>query len=302
MKAFEFVTAATVALIDGDILAYRAAASVEAPIKWDDDQWTLHASLSDAKERALAHIEQIMHSTQANKALLAFSGAQPFRKMIYAPYKSHRQQRKPVVFPELVEWFLSNELEERGIYGIRRQYLEADDIISMLCTSPPDPAIEFVVASIDKDFKQIPNVRIYNWNDNTFARRTALEALKNKYIQALTGDRADGYPGCPGIGPKSAETILEGATTNQDMWARVRDAFIAAGQTEDHAIVNIRMAHLLWDGEFDTEEMVVWLWSPPVAVNRHYYRKHFLRLSDGKIYVSEKQVVPKRLRRNKDGQ
>ena len=39
----------TTLLIDGDIVAYQAAAATEVPVKWDEDLWTLHAYESEGQ-------------------------------------------------------------------------------------------------------------------------------------------------------------------------------------------------------------------------------------------------------------
>lgn len=36
-------------LIDGDLIAYQVAAASEVPIQWDEDTWTLHSSMEDAR-------------------------------------------------------------------------------------------------------------------------------------------------------------------------------------------------------------------------------------------------------------
>ena len=37
-------------IIDGDIIAYKAAATSETPINWGDGLWTLHAHEEDVKK------------------------------------------------------------------------------------------------------------------------------------------------------------------------------------------------------------------------------------------------------------
>ena len=80
----------------------------------------------------------------------------------------------------------------------------------------------YVLASIDKDLKQIPGIH-YNWQKELVTDVNLLEADYWFYFQVLTGDSADGYAGCPGIGVKRARIVLENATENP--WAYVVAAF-----------------------------------------------------------------------------
>ena len=66
-----------------------------------------------------------------------------------------------------------------------------------------------IIASIDKDFGTIPGSH-FNWSkDIGVTSVDEKEADYNFYLQVLTGDATDGYAGCPGIGPKRAERLLE---------------------------------------------------------------------------------------------
>jgi len=38
-------------LIDGDIIAYQVASSIETPIHWGDDMWTLHSDANEGIEK-----------------------------------------------------------------------------------------------------------------------------------------------------------------------------------------------------------------------------------------------------------
>ncbi len=85
----------------------------------------------------------------------------------------------------------------------------------------------YVVASTDKDLKQIPGLH-YNWKKERVAEVDQRRADYWFYFQVLTGDSTDGYAGgCPGIGECRARRVLEDAAP--DMWARVVAAFESRG-------------------------------------------------------------------------
>ena len=75
--------------------------------------------------------------------------------------------------------------------------------------------------------------------------------MYNTFVQALAGDRIDGYFGCPKIGIVTAKKILDKVDnkTFDGYWDAAKKQFEKAGLTERDLLVNYRMAHLLTDKE-----------------------------------------------------
>jgi DNA polymerase-1 len=86
---------------------------------------------------------------------------------------------------------------------------------------------------------------------------TEAEADRTHLIQTLTGDRTDGYPGCPGIGEKRAEAIADGG------WSAVVESYEKAGLGEEYALTQARMAYILRHGDY--KRGTVRLWTPSVS-------------------------------------
>jgi 5'-3' exonuclease len=81
-----------------------------------------------------------------------------------------------------------------------------------------------VIVSIDKDFKQVPGL-LYNPTKDEWTEVSEEEGLLFFYTQLLTGDRVDNIQGVNKIGPKTAEKILEGASTKEEMWKSCLEAY-----------------------------------------------------------------------------
>ena len=151
---------------------------------------------------------------------VAVKGIGNFRKDIYKLYKSNR--------PEL-----SKELRDSLNYGYKHMLkrwnaipangMEADDLVSIWAYEAREIDEQYVVVGIDKDLLQIPGNH-YNFNKKIHRFINDDEAYKLLMIQCLTGDRTDNIPGIKGIGPKKAEKILEGVSTNV-MWRYVKKAW-----------------------------------------------------------------------------
>ena len=239
-------------LIDGDVVAYQHAAKVEQPIHWGDDLWTLHADARECRGRIKDWIGWIKEKVECESIQLFLSCPQNFRKELEPSYKANRKnKRKPIVLQDIREWMMS----EYGAVVYPR--LEADDAIGLELTRKTKG--ERVAASIDKDFDTIPGMH-FNWDkDETVREVTKEEADYNFFTQALTGDSTDNYGGCPGVGPKKAEKILEGVS---DYWGAIRGAYEKAGLSEEVALTQARLARILRDGEYNMKTNKIKLWKP----------------------------------------
>lgn len=237
-------------IIDGDILAYACSSSVEKAIDWGGDMWTLHADLEEARQKADVNIVDLVDTLGAKEYVLCFSHKENFRRDVYHAYKSNRSVRKPVCYPELVAYLKENWPSECW------PNLEGDDVMGILATSCKD----CVIVSCDKDMLTIPG-RHYNQTHPDVGiveidRRMAdLQVL----VQTLTGDRTDGYPGCPGIGEKRAQAIAEQG------WEAVVAAYEKAGLNEHEAIRQARCAYILRKGDYVKSTGAVRLWTPDKA-------------------------------------
>lgn len=80
-------------------------------------------------------------------------------------------------------------------------------------------------------------------------------------MQTLAGDQTDNYPGCPGVGMKTADKLLDGLI-QKDMWSCVVERFNKAGLEEEEALLQARLAHILQVGEYDFDTNSVVMWTP----------------------------------------
>jgi 5'-3' exonuclease len=246
------------ALIDADILAYQAAAGAEQPIKWDDDLWTLHASEEEAQAKFHDMVNGLMDKCEADRFVLVFSDSANWRKDVLPTYKSNRAgTRKPMVLRAIREWAMASYTFQM------RPTLEGDDLIGIMATGNQIIKGDKIICSLDKDFKTIPG-RHYNFGRDEFFKIDEEQAAYWHMIQTLTGDSTDGYTGCPGCGPKTAEKILAPLVPD-DYWQAVVKAYSAAGLSEEEALVQARVARICRASDYDFKKKKVILWNPPVT-------------------------------------
>jgi DNA polymerase-1 len=244
----------TILLIDGDLLLYQHAFAAETPTDWGDGLWTLHADLVQTSANFDQHIRQLELTLGAKRSVLALSDSVNWRKGLAPYYKAHRaESRKPMILKPL------REHAEQAYETVCWPTLEADDVLGIIATKPQN-ANRCIIVSNDKDLLQIPG-RHFRPMDAAAGIQivTGFEGDMQFYRQTLSGDKADNYPGCPGVGPLMADRIIEGTT---DFWGAIVAAYAKAGLTEEDALLQARLARILRDEDYDSREGVR-LWQPP---------------------------------------
>lgn len=209
--------------IDGDEIAYY---------------WSY---VSKSYTELVGHIESTIEKylerfeTEDYKVYLSCRRADCFRRYIDPKYKAHRDSREP---PELLGAARQYLLDMHN--AIEHPRLEADDLLGLACTESGD--ICNIAVTQDKDAKTVP-MYWYNHRTDTFTKSTKDQALLCLMTQVLTGDTADGYKGCPGIGPVKAGRILQGSTYRG--WQKVYRAFLKKGLTRKDLKRNYILARIL---------------------------------------------------------
>ena len=178
-----------------------------------DDYHTQLRSIVNAIEDEEFNVEQIVHffSTCTNN----------FRYEIYPEYKSNRERTPLTELVYLFKGWVIDELRNDGEYVSTSDKYEADDLIAQ--------AVEVmeehypIVASIDKDLKQIPcchfnyykvKVGVDEFGEPVrdfkgFSYTTPQEGRELLLKQLLEGDTSDNIKGVKGIGKVKAEKLLK---------------------------------------------------------------------------------------------
>lgn len=226
-------------IIDGDVIAYRAAFSSE-----DSNEIDTQLKVDQVMSFILRNTRS---TSEYDDYSLYLTGSKNFRTELAVsyPYKGNRSNKpKPKYLPH-ARWYLQDNY---GAVVIEGQ--EADDAIAIEATNLGTSSI---VVSIDKDMLQIPCFH-FNQNKQQWWSVSEFEGLEFFYEQILTGDTADNIIGLKGIGPVKAKKILKGAESEQDLW----DAVLAAYNGDEERV--IENARLLWLRRYEEQ-----LWLPPSA-------------------------------------
>lgn len=241
-----------VALIDGDILAYKAAFGNETLVDLGDDIVHLQANLAETEDTLDHLVANITDKLNAEQVIVCLSDDDyNFRKSIYEGYKRSRLvNRKPLALRHAKE-ALKKKFDTKIKTG-----LEADDVLGILCTHPTLIKGKPIIVTIDKDLLQIPG-RHFNPDKDVKRMVSETQGTNHFLLQTVTGDSVDNYPGCPGIGPKRAEAAFAEFGYSWDTVIRIYEK---QKKTADDALVQARVARILQhtDYDFKTKEPILW--------------------------------------------
>jgi len=184
------------ALIDGDIVAFRCAASVK-----EDEPLEL------AIYRVDVLIQQIVEATDATSIRVFVKGKDNFRYKLYPAYKANRKDMVDPIYRQACHEHLLKEYKAEEAHG-----MEADD---MLGINQQEKGT--VICSIDKDLLTIPGHH-YNFVKVEHQFVLKQDALRTFYKQMMIGDKSDNLIGVQGLGPKKSEKLIDHLDDEQDLF------------------------------------------------------------------------------------
>jgi DNA polymerase I len=235
-------------VIDADMALYDSCTPVEKVVDWGDGLWTRYADLNEAIHLFDTWIRNVKIDTSESEVILCHSDQKTnWRHAVLPSYKHNRSGMKPTVFHALRNYSRDNYACVE--YGT----LEADDVCGVL-----SQAVGAVLVSRDKDFRTIPG---WHYNPDRPSMKvwevTKQEAHDYHMYQTIIGDSVDGYSGIPGIGPVKARKWIEKEGTS---WDSVVALYKKSGLTEEDALVQARVSHILRPETYniDTGEMTLW--------------------------------------------
>ncbi len=146
-----------------------------------------------------------------------------FRNELYQEYKAHRS-KMPEDLREQIEP-LKNIINALNFSTLIIPSVEADDVIGTIAKKAEGLDLDVLISTSDKDMAQLvtKDIRIINSNtQNLLDEKGVLEKFGVKPNQiidylALIGDQSDNIPGVQGVGPKTAQKLLEEFVTLENL-------------------------------------------------------------------------------------
>jgi len=264
----------TIAIIDGDVLAYHACESrwdsklkdgmklIELDsegkrIPWEftkeEDRYYLEKSWENFQKKLF----ELLDTVFCTEYLMAVKGEDNFRNLIFPGYKMNRHKdptKQNKFVPTIRKLAVHQDL------AIAADGFEADDLLRMWAEECRAYNIEYVVCSIDKDLKCIPGNH-YFMHHKKFEMISEAEAIKHYYCQLLKGDPTDNVLGVPRVGEVKAARILDACSCEEEFQEAVVEQYMNAygDLWYDQLLINGRMIHIMRNANdyFDPKEWPV---------------------------------------------
>ncbi|MEP6938660.1 MAG: 5'-3' exonuclease H3TH domain-containing protein [Rudaea sp.] len=217
--------APTLYLIDSSIYVFRAWHSMPA------DFTDVDGAPINAVHGFTRFLCDFLERTRPTHALAAFdeSLVSSFRNGIYPAYKAHREMPPAEL---LVQFGYCKQIAGAlGLHVVSDAQYEADDLIGSAVAMSRAQGYRAVIISADKDFGQLIGPhdeqwdfsRNERWNEHGVRQRLGVRPDQVVDYLALTGDAVDNIPGVPGVGPKTAATLLAHFGSLDALLARIEE-------------------------------------------------------------------------------
>ena len=163
-------------------------------------------------------LQEIMQKEKPTYLGVAFDHGKTFRHEAFPAYKAQRDET-PEDIKQSVPW-IKDILRALRIPVYQADGFEADDVIGTLATKAGQAGVKTFMLTPDKDYGQLvsDNVMMYKPRHGGGYDVIDKTALTSQYgistpdqvidLLALMGDSADNFPGCPGVGEKTAVKLI----------------------------------------------------------------------------------------------
>ena len=178
-----------------------------------------------------------------------------FRSEAFPEYKAQREET-PEDIRKAVP-IIKNLLKAYRIPVLQVEGFEADDIIGTLATKAGADGIETFMLTPDKDYGQLvrDNVFIYRPRHGGGYETMGPKEVCEKYgipstnsvidLLALMGDSADNFPGCPGVGEKTAVKLINEFGSIEQLIARSSEIKGKLREKVEEHVEDIKMSYFL---------------------------------------------------------
>ena len=201
-------------------------------------------------------LQEVLTKEQPTHLGVAFDPHGPtFRSEAYPAYKAQREAT-PEDIKQSVP-IIKNILKAWNIPILEAQGFEADDVIGTLATKAGQQGIDTYMLTPDKDYGQLVNdhVKIYRPRHGGGYEVMGPEEVKAKYaipsteavidLLALMGDSADNFPGCPGVGEKTAVKLINEFGTVESLISRSSEIKGALQKKVEEHVDDIKLSKFL---------------------------------------------------------
>lgn len=201
-------------------------------------------------------LHEVMAKERPTHLGVAFDPHGPtFRSEAFPEYKAQRDATPEDIHASVP--IIKDILAAMNIPILEAAGFEADDVIGTLAQKSGKTGIKTYMLTPDKDYGQLvgDNVFIYRPRHGGGYEVMDADAVCRKYdiasppqvvdLLALMGDSADNFPGCPGVGEKTAAKLIKQFGSVEQLLSRTGELKGAVKKNVEAAVEDIRMSKFL---------------------------------------------------------
>ena len=201
-------------------------------------------------------LNEVMEKEQPTHLGVAFDPHGPtFRSEAFPAYKAQREATPEDIRTAVP--IIKDILKAYRIPILQADGYEADDVIGTLAKKADTMGIDCYMLTPDKDYGQLvtDHARIYRPRHGggyevmgpqevcaKYAITTPLQVID---LLALMGDSADNFPGCPGVGEKTAAKLIADFGNVEQLLQRTNELKGALKKKVEEHVEDIRMSYFL---------------------------------------------------------
>ena len=163
-------------------------------------------------------LNEVISKEQPTHIGVAFDHGKTFRHEAYPAYKAQREETPEDIKKSVP--IIKDILHAHHIPILQVDGFEADDVIGTLATKAGSQGLTTYMLTPDKDYGQLVSNNVFMFKPKHGGGFETLgeKEIDEKYsiasprqvidLLALMGDSADNFPGCPGVGEKTAIKLI----------------------------------------------------------------------------------------------
>ena len=200
-------------------------------------------------------LNEVLNKEQPSHIGVAFDHGLTFRNEAFPQYKAQREatpediKRSVPIIKDILTAYHIPVLQVDGF--------EADDVIGTLALKAGEQGVDTYMLTPDKDYAQLvrPNVWMYRPRHGGGYETMGLDEVNQKYnitsplqvidLLALMGDSADNFPGCPGVGEKTASKLINEFGTVEKLLENTAQLKGKMREKVEGAVEDIKMSKFL---------------------------------------------------------
>ena len=210
-------------IVDGHAFAYRAFFAIRSLSSPD-------GSATNAIYGFVRMLGPMLAKVRPSHMIVIWDGGlAPERMAIHPEYKAQRPEMPHSLEQQLDQ--IIAYLRAANIFSLTQDNIEADDCIAALTLRAEAEDFDVVIATSDKDFMQLvsPRVSLLNpsekngalWGEEEVFAKAGVKPTQIVDWLSLTGDAVDNIPGVPGVGTKTAQSLLHQFGSIDSLFSRI---------------------------------------------------------------------------------